>query len=64
MRYPQDHERPNAALKAPLFHGEVSHLKALSQHQTQYAGQTYAFCSQECKDKFEQNPEQYVSRVA
>jgi len=35
-----------------------------SEHQTKYAGQTYAFCSQQCKDKFEQSPEQYASRVA
>jgi len=28
------------------------------QHQTQYGGQTYSFRSQECKNKFEQNPEE------
>ena len=27
-----------------------------------YAGDTYYFCSTECKDKFEADPEKYVSR--
>ena len=31
-----------------------------SQHQAQYGGQTYSFCSQQCKNEFEQNPEQYA----
>lgn len=34
------------------------------QHQTQYGGQTYSFCSQECKNKFEQNPEEYSATAA
>lgn len=34
------------------------------QHQTRYGGQTYSFCSQQCKHEFEQNPEQYVATVA
>lgn len=29
--------------------------------QSEYNGQTYYFCSQICKTKFEQNPEKYVS---
>ena len=29
--------------------------------QSEYEGQTYYFCSQGCKEKFEQNPEQYTS---
>jgi Cu+-exporting ATPase len=28
--------------------------------QSQYQGKTYHFCSTECKQKFEQNPKQYV----
>ncbi len=26
-----------------------------------YRGQTYSFCSQECKEQFDQNPEKYTS---
>ena len=35
-----------------------------TQHQTQYRGQTYSFCSQECKNEFEQNPEEYARPAA
>lgn len=27
---------------------------------SQYQGQDYYFCSQDCKQKFDQNPEQYA----
>ncbi len=33
---------------------------ASSQHQ----GQTYYFCSQECKQKFDRNPDQYARKSA
>ena len=29
--------------------------------QSEYEGQTFYFCSEGCKEKFEQNPEQYIS---
>ena len=29
---------------------------------SQYEGQTYHFCSQECKQKFDRNPEQYAKQ--
>jgi YHS domain-containing protein len=32
--------------------------------QTQYHGQKYSFCSDECKQKFERNPEQYSKATA
>jgi YHS domain-containing protein len=38
-----------------------------SQHQARYGGQTYqtySFCSQQCKNEFEQNPEQYAKLAA
>jgi len=35
-----------------------------SQYQSQYGGETYSFCSQQCKDEFEQNPEHYARSVA
>jgi len=34
------------------------------QHQTEYNGQTYSFCSQQCKNEFEQNPETYARPAA
>ena len=30
--------------------------------QSEYRGQTYYFCSQGCKEGFEQNPEQYLGQ--
>lgn len=30
---------------------------------TEYAGDTYYFCSPECKEKFTADPERYVSRT-
>jgi YHS domain-containing protein len=35
-----------------------------SQRQAQYGGQTYSFCPQQCKNEFEQNPEQYAKSAA
>ena len=29
--------------------------------QSQYQGQTYYFCSRGCKDRFDQNPQQYAA---
>jgi len=34
------------------------------QYQTQYEGRTYTFCSRECKNEFEQNPEEYAATAA
>ena len=30
---------------------------------TEYAGDTYYFCSVKCKEKFDADPERYVSRT-
>jgi Cu+-exporting ATPase len=35
-----------------------------SQYQTQYGGQRYKFCSEQCKKKFDQQPEQYARSAA
>ena len=32
--------------------------------QTQYNGQKYSFCSEDCRRKFEQSPEEYTSAAA
>lgn len=29
---------------------------------SQYQGQTYYFCTESCKDEFDQNPEQYANQ--
>jgi len=34
------------------------------QHQARYGGQRYSFCSQQCKNEFEQNPEEYAAAAA
>jgi len=34
------------------------------QFSSQYGGQTFNFCSQKCKDAFEQTPETYARRSA
>jgi Cu+-exporting ATPase len=31
---------------------------------SQYQGKTYSFCSDECRQQFEKNPEQYAQRSA
>ncbi len=35
-----------------------------SEAQSKFQGQTYHFCSQECKEKFDQNPQQYTRKSA
>ena len=32
--------------------------------QSHYQGQTYSFCSEQCKQKFDQSPQQYARRTA
>jgi len=31
---------------------------------SEYLGQTYYFCSENCKERFDQNPQQYVKQGA
>jgi len=33
-------------------------------YKSQYGGQSFNFCSQDCKDEFEKTPEQYARRSA
>jgi YHS domain-containing protein len=35
-----------------------------AEHSSQYAGRRYYFCSEECKDSFESQPERYASTAA
>jgi YHS domain-containing protein len=46
-------------LRDPVCGAEVSYETA--QARSDYDGQTFYFDSLECKEKFDQNPEQYVT---
>ena len=39
---------------------EVTYESA--QARSEYVGQTYYFCSLECKEQFDQNPEKYITQ--
>ena len=43
----------------PVCGMQVDEQKAAGQ--SEYDGQTYYFCGQGCKDRFDQNPEQYAA---
>lgn len=44
--------------KDPVCGMQVDDKKAMAT--STYKGQHYAFCGQECKDKFDKNPERYA----
>jgi Cu+-exporting ATPase len=46
-------------LKDPICGMEVTYETA--QARSEYEGQTYYFCSLDCKEQFDKNPEQYVT---
>jgi len=46
--------------KDPVCGMQVDEKKAPA-HST-YKGEHYAFCGQQCKEKFDQNPERYASQ--
>jgi len=46
-------------LKDPVCGMEVTYETA--QARSEYDGQTYYFCSLDCKEQFDQDPEQYVT---
>src|SRR5579864_2130013 len=48
--------------KDPVCGMKVDETNAKAQ--TTYHGQKYSFCSDECRQKFEQNPEQYAQSAA
>ncbi len=39
----------------------VCHMQATNNITKEYRGQTYGFCSEHCKQQFEQNPDQYAA---
>ena len=48
--------------KDPVCGMQVDEKKA--EFQSQYVGKQYNFCSEDCKNKFEQQPEQYARGAA
>jgi Cu+-exporting ATPase len=48
----------NETLKDPVCGMEVTYDTA--QARSEYNGQTYYFCSIDCKEQFDRNPEKYV----
>lgn len=46
----------------PICGMKVEEEKAAGQ--SEYQGQTYYFCGQGCKSKFDQNPQQYANKGA
>jgi Cu+-exporting ATPase len=50
------------AVKDPVCGMEVETANAAGR--TEHKGQTYSFCSTKCKEKFDLNPEQYLSKTA
>ncbi len=50
-----------------MVHDPVCNMEVNEQNaeaQSKFQGQTYYFCSQECKDKFDKNPQQYAKKSA
>ena len=45
--------------KDPVCNMEVDEQNAKAR--SQYQGQTYYFCSEGCKQKFDQRPDQYIA---
>lgn len=50
-----------ATHKDPVCGMQVDEQKAAGQ--SQHQGQTYYFCSEDCKTKFDQNPQQYADKA-
>ncbi len=48
--------------KDPVCGMDISENQAKAK--ADYKGQTYYFCSDSCKQKFELNPQQYVKKTA
>ena len=49
----------DGVLKDPVCGMEVTYETA--QARSEYDGQTYYFCSLECKEQFDRNPEAYMT---
>ena len=47
-------------MRDPICNMEVDEQDAAGE--SQYQGKTYYFCSQGCKEEFDQNPQQYANK--
>ena len=67
--------RENLCIGRKIHNGRVTYMtkdpvcgmnvdENKSQYQTQYGGKKYNFCSDQCKQKFDQQPEQYARSAA
>jgi len=54
--------KTTTAVKDPVCGMDVETATAAGQ--TEHKGQTYHFCGAKCKEKFDHNPEQYLSKSA
>jgi Cu+-exporting ATPase len=50
-----------AMVKDPVCGMEIDSSQAAAQ--SQYQGQTYYFCSVECKQKFDANPREFLKKA-
>jgi len=50
------------AVKDPVCGMDIEAATAAGR--TEHKGQTYYFCGSSCKEKFDRNPEQYLSKSA
>jgi YHS domain-containing protein len=62
LRNRRERRIPMATATDPVCGMQVETSQAPAQ--SQYQGQTYYFCSEECKRSFDANPEQYVQQQA
>ena len=49
-------------MRDPICNMEVDEQNAAGE--SQYQGKTYYFCSEGCKEEFDQNPQQYANQDA
>jgi len=49
-------------VRDPVCNMEVNEQNSAAQ--SKYQGQTYHFCSEECKEKFDKAPDQYARKSA
>jgi YHS domain-containing protein len=56
-----ERRRDMAMVKDPVCGMEIDSSQAAAQ--SQYQGQTYYFCSVECKQKFDANPKEFLKNA-
>ena len=61
MKHATAKEKDKATATDPVCGMEIDGKPAAT---AQYQGQKYQFCSQDCKEQFEEDPEQYATTAA